>query len=565
MSGVTRTLGPESGGASSEKPGRQRGPVEEVIAKRMRQVGKKLQRIKAYSSIEGAKLNADQKAALTTLPALEAVYKELEDLIKEKGPVDEQELIQAAKLREAQEAANASASSGASAIFESYKASLAKNLPPFIRLHSLLHPARPSDHEHLTFGHLTLPHNLQDEVQATDILRVGRMWADLQRDEDSARRVLDLLAGGPDGEDSENDHVHHLLGLLSESQTGQDQLDSSQHSAQIETGNPAAEAYESETRTAPPSITANSAYPPNGYGEMPEETAEAEPVKDNGGAINFLQADELGAGEDGGGDAVDAGTEHSFEVVPMLEPHQTSGMQPPVDYLQHDALPASRTVTPSRFDLTSQVDSQPANWADLDQEDNENQQDGTVAADEEATASNVHVGAQTNHAETPSEEPSKVDSSEHAASSSRRTPDSKQTPRRPNDPKRTKSGGGAQQERQRQAKEPARKTVVDEDGFEMKVRRAPAPVSRGRGRGGSRGGARPEGRGASQGGRSGSGPRPNGSAEGQGNGAGQGMSKNNGQNQRRREQGGGQTGTTGQAQTPKESIFKPAQTASGTA
>ena len=86
---------------------RQRGPVEEVIARRMKQLGKKLvsshtsqaccwkargltkqQRYRTYASAERSTLNADQIAALDLLPGLEGAYKELEELTREKGPVD---------------------------------------------------------------------------------------------------------------------------------------------------------------------------------------------------------------------------------------------------------------------------------------------------------------------------------------------------------------------------------------------------------------------------------------------------------------------------------------------
>ena len=59
--------------------------------------------------------------------------------------------------------------------------------------------------------------------------------------------------------------------------------------------------------------------------------------------------------------------------------------------------------------------------------------------------------------------------------------------------------------RQPKLKEPVRKTIVDEDGFEMKVRRAAIPV-RG-GRGGGRGGSGGDARGARGGGRRGRGGR----------------------------------------------------------
>ena len=75
----------------------------------------------------------------------------------------------------------------------------------FIRLHALLHPASPTDHHHLTFGHLTLPVLLQDEVQATDVLRVGRMWQDLKDGGKAAQAVLYGLVAGPQLGDEEGE------------------------------------------------------------------------------------------------------------------------------------------------------------------------------------------------------------------------------------------------------------------------------------------------------------------------------------------------------------------------
>ena len=86
----------------------------------------------------------------------------------------------------------------------SQQTSFVSPLSLFLRLHTLLHPARPADHEHLTFGHLTLPMHLQDEVQATDVLRVGRMWEELSAGEQTATQVLDSLVQGPTGEDEES-------------------------------------------------------------------------------------------------------------------------------------------------------------------------------------------------------------------------------------------------------------------------------------------------------------------------------------------------------------------------
>jgi hypothetical protein len=88
---------------------------------------------------------------------------------------------------------------------EGYQDKLVAPLSLFLRLHTLLHPARPSDHEHLTFGHLVLPSALQDEVQATDVLRVGRMYEDLIGGGETAKAVLAELVRGSTGEDEESE------------------------------------------------------------------------------------------------------------------------------------------------------------------------------------------------------------------------------------------------------------------------------------------------------------------------------------------------------------------------
>lgn len=77
-------------------------------------------------------------------------------------------------------------------------------LSRFLRLHALLHPARPDDYEQLTFGRLDLPSALSDEVQATDVLRVGRMYEDLLAGEEAAKNVLSALAKGVTGNDEES-------------------------------------------------------------------------------------------------------------------------------------------------------------------------------------------------------------------------------------------------------------------------------------------------------------------------------------------------------------------------
>ncbi|KAF8135572.1 hypothetical protein EV363DRAFT_1159232 [Boletus edulis] len=57
-------------------------PVIELVQKRMRALNKKISRVASYAATDFEKLNDDQKRSLKTLPSLEAVYKELEDVKK---------------------------------------------------------------------------------------------------------------------------------------------------------------------------------------------------------------------------------------------------------------------------------------------------------------------------------------------------------------------------------------------------------------------------------------------------------------------------------------------------
>ncbi|WWC87609.1 uncharacterized protein L201_002499 [Kwoniella dendrophila CBS 6074] len=265
---------------------REKGPVEEVITKRIRQLGKKIQRFKGYVSQPHDSLNADQKSAINSLPTLESIYKELEDLAKQVEPV---ELEQAGKIRELKEQAKQEAEGTVAGKVSEFQASLSTPLSLFLRLHQLLHPARSSDHEHLTFARLDLPSNLQDEVQATDVLRVGRMYEDLVVGGEQGSGVIAGLIKGPIGEDEENDHVHHLLSLLSSSNSISAD-DSSPEEADLGITQSAPEVEEPVSKAASDDGIAN--------GDVQEEGEQnPEPVsavgEDGNGALNFLQEDEL--------------------------------------------------------------------------------------------------------------------------------------------------------------------------------------------------------------------------------------------------------------------------------
>ena len=81
------------------------------------------------------------------------------------------------------------------------QASTVDALAKFLKLYGLLHPARPSDHSHITFEKLDLPPHLKDEVQATDVLRVGRLYDDLLAGGATAQAVLDGLVAGAYGDE----------------------------------------------------------------------------------------------------------------------------------------------------------------------------------------------------------------------------------------------------------------------------------------------------------------------------------------------------------------------------
>ncbi|KZT19916.1 hypothetical protein NEOLEDRAFT_1141431 [Neolentinus lepideus HHB14362 ss-1] len=120
------------------------GPSAEVVQKRLRQVGKKIARIHTYSSKPPEELNEDQRRTLKTLPGLEAVQKELEEVKKALETVN-QEAAQdeALKLAEAKQAEEQRI---AEAVAETERAYIAKTaeLLSLIRLHSLLSAGHPS-------------------------------------------------------------------------------------------------------------------------------------------------------------------------------------------------------------------------------------------------------------------------------------------------------------------------------------------------------------------------------------------------------------------------------------
>ncbi|WWD16851.1 hypothetical protein CI109_101283 [Kwoniella shandongensis] len=518
--------------AAASGPSKEKGPVEEVIAKRMRTLGKKIQRFKGYAAQPPTSLNNDQRSAIASLPNLEGIYRELEDLSKQ---VEYVELEQAGKVREIREQAQKETEGVASTKVTEFQTSLSTPLSLFLRLHSLLHPARPSDHEHLTFGRLELPSNLQDVVQATDVLRVGRMYEDLIAGGESGAAIISGLVKGPVGDDEENDHVHHLLDLLSES----DSLPVEEAALEAEeevTETPEAEPVPEVVQ--PVSAPRSEQGLPNGHGE--DTTVESEdvpapseaPAAGRSGALNFLQEDELAE-------------EESFEVVPKLAAHQTSGQQPVHESYAPAALEAPISTTtgsgvlspapaaptpPANFDWTAEDDvddetgaqqirdafalsgsATPALTSQVEETpvQTEEAEEPAIALIQENELANAHITQSVNASAV--DAPTAVDSSIAPAPTAAKNVPVQTQGQQKQHRQRHASGAKGGQVRQEQAKLPA-KPKFDDDGFQVVGRQAPAPTpSRGRGRGrGDFAGGRGGGRGGAGAGRGRGGPGPRG-------------------------------------------------------
>ncbi|KAJ6586887.1 hypothetical protein DFH09DRAFT_1141811 [Mycena vulgaris] len=113
-------------------------PIVDLIHKRLKATSKKISRISTYASTDPEKLNEDQKGTLKTLPALEAVQKELGE-VKKAVEVHEAQLVTelTQKRHEAEKSEKARI---ANAVSAAQNAALARasDLLNFLRLRSLL-------------------------------------------------------------------------------------------------------------------------------------------------------------------------------------------------------------------------------------------------------------------------------------------------------------------------------------------------------------------------------------------------------------------------------------------
>ncbi|RPD78222.1 hypothetical protein L226DRAFT_286231 [Lentinus tigrinus ALCF2SS1-7] len=118
-------------------------PIVEMLNKRLRANGKKITRIQSYQNEPPEKLNEDQKRLLKTLPVLEAVSKELEE-VKKAIEVHESEVAQEFAFQRA-EAARAEAERIRDAVVANEEDLLTKTaeLVTFLRLHTMLANRHP--------------------------------------------------------------------------------------------------------------------------------------------------------------------------------------------------------------------------------------------------------------------------------------------------------------------------------------------------------------------------------------------------------------------------------------
>ncbi|KAJ7497260.1 hypothetical protein FB451DRAFT_1210646 [Mycena latifolia] len=113
-------------------------PIVDLIHKRLKATSKKISRISTYASTDPEKLNEDQKGTLKTLPALEAVQKELGE-VKKAVEVHEAQLVAelSQKRQEAEKSEKARIANAVSAV-QNAALARASDLLNFLRLRSLL-------------------------------------------------------------------------------------------------------------------------------------------------------------------------------------------------------------------------------------------------------------------------------------------------------------------------------------------------------------------------------------------------------------------------------------------
>ncbi|OCH93110.1 hypothetical protein OBBRIDRAFT_790581 [Obba rivulosa] len=118
-------------------------PIVELLNKRAKALYKKITRIQGYAIEAPEKLNEDQKRLLKTLPSLEAVHKELED-VKKVITAHEAEVARDLALKRIEEArAEAERIQEAVAVAQAAHESRTSELLSFLQLHNALSSGHP--------------------------------------------------------------------------------------------------------------------------------------------------------------------------------------------------------------------------------------------------------------------------------------------------------------------------------------------------------------------------------------------------------------------------------------
>jgi len=342
------------------------------------------------------------------------------------------------------------------------------------------------------------------------------MYEDLTTGGESAQTVLSNLVAGPNGQDEEGDRVHHLLHLLDQPEPSVESGTETPAEVATEDFTAAAlvESVEAATQAAPEAVV------PEAEREALSE-GHAAAHKPSTGMINFLQEDELAAnaGESAAGQAEartpDAAitADEDFEIVPQMAPHevgqepllgweadnQTSGLQPPVETAATAEAPTSSAVPALSRKPSAFAPVPTGNWADLD--DDDEFMGGSGSAAPQMTSSSVPAVHTSESTTTPATAARSTGEESSAAvpATSARPPRGQKGPRRPNQPRQKQQGREPQSQPKQTEQAATGQKMVDDDGFELKSRRAPVTPTRGgargSGRGGPRGGATSGGRG----------------------------------------------------------------------
>ncbi|KAL5485363.1 hypothetical protein ACEPAI_8005 [Sanghuangporus weigelae] len=136
---------PKSEAGGDAAPGSVKpSPVVDLLNKRMKALGKKITRIHTYSGKPHSELNDDQRKMLATLPSLEAVRKELEEVKKAVETLEAENARDAAVARAAAEEAERQRIAETVAETQRAHAERTAQIVDFIRFHSLLSNADPT-------------------------------------------------------------------------------------------------------------------------------------------------------------------------------------------------------------------------------------------------------------------------------------------------------------------------------------------------------------------------------------------------------------------------------------